>query len=365
VQYELGDAVSVGDAKSVFELVHRLVQEGQDLRHVTNEVLGHFRNLLLAKTAPGQPELLDLTEDQAERLAAQAAKYTAPELARVISLLLAAQTDMRWTTSPRLSLELALIRSTIPEADERPEALVARMERLERIAGVVGSGGGPGAGAPGSGSAARSPSAEAPATPSAAPQSPSTPTPAPTVAPTFAAKRSSTRKPASAASETVVVPEAEVPAVASSRADDVSSEADPSSGPAAVTPVLGAGTSAVDVSMLRQNWRAVIQHLQTQGKKVIPSFLEVGTPAAFDGTTLEVVFPPDRKLACAKVKEREGELREALHELFGISPAIDCVMREPVAGIVDVEVDPPLSEEEALARLTAELGATPVTEDGS
>jgi hypothetical protein len=33
---------------------------------------------------------------------------------------------------------------------------------------------------------------------------------------------------------------------------------------------------------------------------------------------------------------------------------------------VDVEVDPPLSEEEALARLTSELGATPspVSEDG-
>ena len=100
--------------RRVFELVNRLVQEGQDLRHVTNEVLAHFRNLLLAKTAPGQPDLLDVTADEAERLVAQAAKYSAPELARVISLLLAAQTDMRWTTSPRLSLELALIRVDDP-----------------------------------------------------------------------------------------------------------------------------------------------------------------------------------------------------------------------------------------------------------
>ncbi|MEX2202606.1 MAG: DNA polymerase III subunit gamma/tau, partial [Actinomycetota bacterium] len=136
VQYALGDAVAVGDAKGVFELVNSLVQEGQDLRHVTNEVLAHFRNLLLAKTAPGQPDLLDATDDEAERINAQASKYSAPELARVISLLLAAQTDMRWTTSPRLSLELALIRSTIPEADERPEALLSRLERLERIAGL-------------------------------------------------------------------------------------------------------------------------------------------------------------------------------------------------------------------------------------
>ena len=145
VQYALGDAVAVGDAKGVFELVSRLVQEGQDLRFVTNEVLAHFRNLLLVKTAPGQHDLLDVTDQEAERLAAQATKYSTPELGRVIALLIAAQTDMRWTTSPRLSLELALIRATIPETDAAPEALVSRLERLERVAGITGGGGGSGA----------------------------------------------------------------------------------------------------------------------------------------------------------------------------------------------------------------------------
>ena len=149
VQYALGDAVAVGDAKGVFELVNRLVQEGQDLRHVTNEVLSHFRNLLLVKTAPGQHDLLDATDEEAERLTAQAAKYSAAELGRVIALLIAAQTDMRWTTSPRLSLELALIRATIPETDAAPEALVSRLERLERVAGITGGGGGSGGAAAG------------------------------------------------------------------------------------------------------------------------------------------------------------------------------------------------------------------------
>jgi DNA polymerase-3 subunit gamma/tau len=282
------------------------------------------------KTAPGQPELLDVTDDEAERLNAQAVKYSAPELARVISLLLAAQTDMRWTTSPRLSLELALIRSTIPEADERPEALVSRLERLERLSGLT------------SGSAVVPPSSgSAPPEPSAA-----APEPAPTKRPTTpaSAKRPDEPKPTPAKrpEEPKVEPAAEEP----------------------VAVVLGAGTSAVDVSMLRSNWSTVIQHLRSQGKAVLPSFLEVATPAAFDGQTLELVFPPDRRFGVSKVEEREAELRQALQELLGIAPAIRCVVREPVAGVIDVEDDPPLSEEEALARLTAELGATPATEDG-
>jgi hypothetical protein len=97
---------------------------------------------------------------------------------------------------------------------------------------------------------------------------------------------------------------------------------------------------------------------------VLPSFLEVATPAAFDGETLELAFPPDRKFGVTKVEEREPELRAALRELFGIEPRIRCVVREAVAGVV-VDEDPPLSEEEALARLRAELGAEPTTEGGS
>jgi DNA polymerase-3 subunit gamma/tau len=331
VQYSLADAVAVGDAKGVFELVSTLVLEGQDLRHVTNEVLGHFRNLLLVKTAPGQPELLDVTDDEAERLTAQAAKYSAPELARVISLLLAAQTDMRWTTSPRLSLELALIRSTIPEADERPEALVSRLERLERLSGIGGASGGGGAAVPaGSDSPPSAPSKDAPASVGGS-YSPSSPAAPPTEAPP---KRS--------------------PRPAPKASLESSAEAG--------TPK---PSGSVDVGMLRSSWQTVIQHLRSQGKAVLPSFLEVATPAAFDGQTLELVFPPDRRFGVSKVEEREGELRQALHELLGIAPVIRCVVREPVAGTIDVEDDPPLSEEEALARLTAELGATPATEDGS
>src|SRR5438309_6998378 len=88
---------------------------------------------------------MDATAEDHQRLAAQAAKFSVGELSRILSLLLAAQTDMRWTTSPRLTLELALVRSAIPEADPSPGGLGARMERLERLAGIdvgdVGSAG--------------------------------------------------------------------------------------------------------------------------------------------------------------------------------------------------------------------------------
>ena len=378
VQYALGDAVAVGDAKGVFELVSRLVQEGQDLRHVTNEVLAHFRNLLLVKTAPGQHDLLDATDEEAERLTAQAAKFSAAELGRVIALLIDAQTDMRWTTSPRLSLELALIRATIPETDAAPEALVSRLERLERVAGITGV-----VAAPGPRSRARTrrrrhastaardaEGRRLPVACSADPCAAGIRDPRATDRggrgrgagrgrnrergrPGAPGGRTKQRRPTKRTAASSAEEAASGPAEAGTAPE-------PTAGP-----VLGAGTSAVDVSMLRSNWPTVISHLRSSGKAVLPSFLEIATPAAFDGTTLELVFPPERPYGVQKVIEREGELRQALQDLFGIAPAISCVIREPVAGPAEPVEDEPLSEEEALARLAAELGATPATEDGS
>jgi len=329
VHHALADAVSVGDAKAVFEIVHRLVQEGQDLRHVTTQTLTHFRNLLLAKTAPGQGDLLDVTEDEADRLLAQAAKFSPAELARVISLLLAGQTDMRWTTSPRLTLELALVRATIPETDAQPHALISRVERLERIAGITPRSSGRGDRPSGDSSSERAEGA--------------------------GEARGRKRPPAPRAEKKE--PTREAGGSATRSAEGRGAPVPPP------TPVLGSGTSAIDVSAIRGSWGALVQHLRSSGRAVLPSFLEVATPAAFDGETLELVFPPDHTFGVAKVEEREQELRAALQDLFGIAPRIRCVVREAVAGAVDE--DPPLPEEEALARLRAELGAEPTTEGGS
>ncbi|HVH52992.1 MAG TPA: DNA polymerase III subunit gamma/tau [Actinomycetota bacterium] len=340
VQHALADAVSVGDAKGMFEIVNRLVQEGQDLRHVTSETLGHFRDLMLAKSAPDQAGVLDVSDDEAERLRAQAAKFSQAELARVIGLLLAAQTDMRWTTSPRLTLELALVRATIPETDAQPHALISRIERLERVAGIQ----------PGDGVSAAATTTE-----------PSVPT-------TAAVPKSRKRREASESpmTEPSAAPEASAEHESAAAEEPAASdepaaiEAEPVASP---VPMLGTGTAAIDVSAIRASWGSLVQHLRSGGKAVLPSFLEVATPAAFDGETLELAFPPDRRFGVTKVEERESDLRAALLELFGIEPRIRCVVREAVAGFV-VDEDPPLSEEEALARLRAELGAEPTTTEG-
>ncbi|MFM8943901.1 MAG: DNA polymerase III subunit gamma/tau [Actinomycetota bacterium] len=308
VQYALVDAIALGDLKLLFELVHGVVQDGEDIRHVTSATLGHLRDLLIVKTAPEQPDLLDLTADDVERLRGQATKFSISEIGRITGLLLAAQSDMRWTTSPRLSLELALVRAAVPEADPHPHGLAARIERLERIA------------------------------------APAKPAPAKAAPPKAAPPKAAPAKPAPAAA-----------------ADNGSAKPSRAAKPAAKTtpaPSLG-GSSAVDAAMLRAQWSTVVQHLRGQGRQVLAANLEVATPASLDADGLQLVFPPDRAYGVTKVEERIELLRAALRDLFGIEPAVHCVIRTSTVPPDPEEDGPPPTDAEALARLTAELDARP------
>ncbi len=353
VQVELADAVAVGDARSVFEIVNRLVQDGQDLRNVTNETLAHFRDLLLVKTAPGQEDLLDIASDAYEGLRIQAEKLTASELARVIELLLAAQSDMRWTTSPRLSLELALVRATIPETDPSPAGALSRLERLERLANL-------------------DPGTVVPSAEAVDPASVGDPRPAAGAVSVGeampAAGAASTGDPAPVEAPASTPPASREPPSGA----EVSSEAAPApveAAPAATDAPHAASADSVDVTMLRRSWPSLLDHLSQVGQPVLRALLESATPASFDGETLELAFPPSFRNNLRQVSNRSDKLQAALGDLFGIRPRIESVTREAHAGATEpaatafVEEAEEPSEEEALKRLKDVLGATPA--DGS
>jgi DNA polymerase III subunit gamma/tau len=296
--FELADAVSLGDARSVFAVVERLVQAGADLRHFTGQALTHFRDLLLVRSAPEEPAVVDADSERHGKLAAQAAKFSTAELSRVLSLLVAAQTDMRWTTSPRLTLELALVRAAVPDADPTPAGLAARIERLERLAGVDVSG-------------------------------------APIEAP-VAHTSDDQPSPERVEDEPPNPPEVEEAA------------------PAPHAPSAG----SLDIMAIRRSWPQLLARLAELRKMVLFGSLESVTAASYDGEILELAFPPGRKFAVAKVQSKEDEFRQVFADVFGVRPAIHCVSRDLLVDTTLVDDDePPPSRDDAVARLKAELGA--------
>lgn len=171
---EVVEAFASGDGGSVFSVVDKVVETGQDPRRFTEDLLRRLRDLVIVTAVPDAPAtgLIDVSEDAGERLVAQAARFGAIELSRAADIVAAGLTEMRGATAPRLLLELLCARVLLPGADHTADGVMARLERLERRLDV--------AGAPTGAAAARVAAAPTAVPPAAAPApTPVAETPAP------------------------------------------------------------------------------------------------------------------------------------------------------------------------------------------
>jgi DNA polymerase-3 subunit gamma/tau len=330
IQFALADAVAVGDAKGVFGIIHGLVQEGQDLRHLTTQVTGHFRNLLLAQASPDDPAIVDVPQELHPRLVAQAGKFSAGELDRILSLLLQAQTDLRWSTAPRLTLELALVRAALPETDPQAGALLARIERLERLAGLEGKEGE----TDGSSSGVRGPAPADAGGPQGEPAG---------------GEATAETKPAARSA-----PPSEEPAAKAAAAEGPE---EPPAGPHAPA------ASSVSAEMLRRDWPQVVEALKSKRRMIAYANAQAATVGTFDGTTLELVLPPGSDFRARKLEEKSEELREVLKELFGISPKFSYTIRTGTVLELEEPDEPPPTPEAAEELVRQQFGAEVVEEE--
>ncbi|MFI6907974.1 DNA polymerase III subunit gamma and tau [Nonomuraea sp. NPDC050394] len=135
---EVIGAFAERDGAKVFGAVNRVIEGGHDPRRFAADLLERFRDLVILANVPeaASSGLLDRPADELERLVLQAASMGPAELTRAAEVFNAGLTEMRGATSPRLLLELMCARVLLPGAAAGEEALLARLERLER-GGVV------------------------------------------------------------------------------------------------------------------------------------------------------------------------------------------------------------------------------------
>ena len=131
---EVVDAFAAGDGGTVFAVVDKVVETGQDPRRFAEDVLQRLRDLLIVAQVPDAVSkgLLDVPADQADQYASQSARFGIGQLTRAADLVSQGLTDMRGATAPRLLLELICARVLLPGADHSTEGLHARLDRLER-----------------------------------------------------------------------------------------------------------------------------------------------------------------------------------------------------------------------------------------
>ncbi|WP_147543599.1 DNA polymerase III subunit gamma and tau, partial [Aeromicrobium massiliense] len=156
---EVADALAAHDGASVFGVVDKVVETGQDPRRFAEDLLQRLRDLIVVSAVPDAltSGLLDVPQDLGERLQGQASRFGKAELARAADIVNAGLLEFRGATAPRVLLEIMCARILLPGADHSVEGVHARLDRLERRLSID-----PGAGAAPAPAVAQAPAAAAP-----------------------------------------------------------------------------------------------------------------------------------------------------------------------------------------------------------
>ena len=105
---ELTDAIASGEPPSVLHKLHDLIGQGVELGQLVNQLIDHFRSLLLLNVGR-DPSLVDLPDAMLVTLQAQAQRFQAQQLLHDIRTLNEAGLALKTPFAVYLSVELSLL----------------------------------------------------------------------------------------------------------------------------------------------------------------------------------------------------------------------------------------------------------------
>ena len=126
------DAFVGHDPGAALERVQELADSGRDPVQFMRDLTAHLRQLVVVQTLGEAPDSFSVTADQTARLEAQARVLPQSEAVRAIDLLADALTAVKEGSDARIQLEVALLKAARPQADASIDALLMRIEQLER-----------------------------------------------------------------------------------------------------------------------------------------------------------------------------------------------------------------------------------------
>jgi DNA polymerase-3 subunit gamma/tau len=329
----LVEAVAEQDAKAALELVAELAADGVDLRRFVAESVAFFRGAFLAHYAPNLAEISDEPADVYESWRKAAQLVSASDVLRAVDLLGDALVRLREGREERLMTELALIKLTRPETSSDAEALLSRVERIERRLGKPDPVPAPGAAAP-----APEPSEKA--------------GPPPVVADAPAAPRA--------------------PVESGNGETEVSTQAPPSPAAPVLPPAGGEAAPAIDVSFeqLQKVWPGLFGSLRDVLGARRWAFFREAVPAAVEGNVIVLEVPHGFHLqslqeddaVAAIVATRAGDLLGGTVRVrFGLRESVADGAGDQTIDMTQLEERPEVSTDPT-SLLASELGAEVVDE---
>ncbi len=129
--FKLIDAMIEKDVEGAVKIIDDVILNGKDVMQFIKDLSVHFRNLLMVKVSKKPEGLVDLSDDSLLLLKEQAKKLRSEEIMRGINIIVDAENNGKYTSQPRILLEMAVIKFCKREYDTSPEMILNRINLLE------------------------------------------------------------------------------------------------------------------------------------------------------------------------------------------------------------------------------------------
>lgn len=130
--FELATAIINKNPTRSLEIIDRLYSESKDMARLCDELVEHFRALMLIKTIKNPRDILIMSDDEFEQAVTQSDYLSLADIVFYMDVLSRAYQRMGRGTGDRTELEMALVKMSATELDGTVEALTARVTALEK-----------------------------------------------------------------------------------------------------------------------------------------------------------------------------------------------------------------------------------------
>ena len=131
--FAIADAVAEGDTRQALLETDGFLNKGKEVQNFLEELTMHFRSLLICKSVSEPAEILERTPEAAARFQAQAEKFSTEQILYMIGVLSESLAQAKWMSTPQVAAEVAMVKLCKPEQSTEPDALLARIGKLERM----------------------------------------------------------------------------------------------------------------------------------------------------------------------------------------------------------------------------------------
>ena len=130
--YELAACVINKNTAKSLEIIDRLYGESKDMARLCDELIAHFRALMLIKSVRNPRDILAMSEDEFEEAQTQSDYLSLADIVYYMDVLSRAYQRMGKGTGDRTELEMAMVKLASSELDGTTESLTKRISALEK-----------------------------------------------------------------------------------------------------------------------------------------------------------------------------------------------------------------------------------------